>query len=183
VIINVPAHEAKVVRLFAIDLTADEIIAFRDPVYDADGNADWALKKALGATLLDEDFIEVFHIDDLGELGLAGYLTDGVGIPADQVAAHYATLSALKGFMLLITSAAFDGFANTLEVKPPLRHVATLNEDSAPVKFETLPDGGAKGALTDGKPPKSDARIGGMIAMYVLVFLFALVGLMIWIAG
>jgi hypothetical protein len=34
-----------------------------------------------------------------------------------------------------------------------------------------------------GKPAKSDARIGGMVATFVLLFLFALTGLMIWIAG
>jgi len=131
--ISVPAHEAKVVRLFAIDLDEDALIAFRDPVYDGDGNADWALKKALGATLLDEDFIEVFHVSDLEDMGLAGYLTEGVGIPSSQVAEHHASLSALKGYVLLIMSAAFDGFANELNIKAPLRHVATLTEDRAPV--------------------------------------------------
>lgn len=181
--ISIPAHEASVVRLFAIDLDADALIAFRDPVYDGDGNVKWDLKDALGATLLDEDFIEVFHIDDLEEMGLAGYLTEGAGIPAAQVAAHHTTLAALKGHVLLVMSAAFDGFANELVVKPPLRHVATLNEDTVPASFEPLPDASAQGALSGGKPAKSDARIGGMVAMYALLFLFLLVGLMIWVAA
>jgi len=181
--INVPAHEAKVVRLFAIDLDADALIAFRDPVYDDDGNAKWRLKEALGATFLDEDFIEVFHVDDLEEMGLAGYLTEGAGIPADQVAEHHASLGALKGYVLLVMSAAFDGFANALNIKAPLRHVATLTEDGTPVAFDPLPDASAQGIVPQGKPAKSDARIGGMVATFALLFLFALVGLMIWVAS
>ena len=33
------------------------------------------------------------------------------------------------------------------------------------------------------KKPKSDARIGGEIATYVLIFLAVFVGLLVWIAG
>ncbi|MGB0608696.1 MAG: hypothetical protein ACPGNR_09810 [Paracoccaceae bacterium] len=33
------------------------------------------------------------------------------------------------------------------------------------------------------KKPKSDARIGGEIAIYVLIFLAVFVGLLVWIAG
>ena len=34
----------------------------------------------------------------------------------------------------------------------------------------------------DGKPPKSDARIGGMVATAVLVFLAVFTILIVWIA-
>jgi hypothetical protein len=37
-------------------------------------------------------------------------------------------------------------------------------------------------AMTDRKPPKSDARIGGMVAAAVLVFLALFTALIIWIA-
>ena len=33
------------------------------------------------------------------------------------------------------------------------------------------------------KKPKSDARIGGEIATYVLIFLAMFVGLLVWVSG
>lgn len=181
---TVPASEHGVIRLFAIDLEPAEVLAFQDPVYDDADDVVWPLKTALGAKLLDQDFVEVFDVADLGELGLSGYLTQGVGIAQTEVDAHHLALAAAKGHLLLVTSAAFGGFESALTIQAPLRHIATLNEEREPVKFETLPDGGAKGAITiDAKPPKSDARIGGMIATYALIAMFALVGLMIWVSG
>jgi len=171
--INVPAHEARVVRLFAIDLDARQIADFESS----------AVPSALGVRTLDADYIEVFHVSDLDGMGLAQYLTDGAGIPSEQVAQHHTVLSSLKGHVLLVMSAAFGGDAQTLQVKAPLRHVATLSEATTPIAFEPLPDASAKGVTAQGKPVKSDARIGGMIATYALLFLFALVGLMIWVAG
>lgn len=34
----------------------------------------------------------------------------------------------------------------------------------------------------DRKPPKSEARIGGMVATAVLIFLFAFTAVIVWIA-
>lgn len=181
---TVPASEHGVIRLFAIDLEPAEVPSFQDPVYDGPDDVVWPLKTALGAKFLDQDFVEVFDVADLGELGLRGYLTQGVGIAQTEVDAHHVALAAAKGHLFLVTSAAFGGFESALTIQPPLRHIATLNEVREPVKFEALPDGGAKGAIaTDAKPPKSDARIGGMIATYALIAMFALVGLMIWVSG
>ena len=36
--------------------------------------------------------------------------------------------------------------------------------------------------MTD-KPPKSDARIGGIVATVVLVVMFALLGLFVWMGS
>ena len=35
----------------------------------------------------------------------------------------------------------------------------------------------------DRKPPKSDARIGGMVATVVLILLFIFVGVFVWIGS
>ena len=42
-------------------------------------------QKALGAETLDPEHVEVFPVSDLEGVGLAGYLEDGMGVPADQL--------------------------------------------------------------------------------------------------
>lgn len=183
--INVPAHEAGVIRIFAIDLPEDQIKAFQTATYTEDGDLDrFPLKDALGADHIDEDFIEIARLKDLEDYGFDQYLITGMGVPASEVAAHSVTLNALKGHVLIVMSSAFDGAAQALDVKPPLRHVLTFNDDREPVKFDPLPSEAAKGTLEPPvTAPKSDARIGGMVATVALLVLFALVGVMIWVGG
>jgi len=49
--------------------------------------------------------------------------------------------------------------------------------------LNTLTGSSVADPVPPAKKPKSDARIGGMVATLALLVLFALVGLMIWIAG
>ena len=41
----------------------------------------------------------------------------------------------------------------------------------------------ASGDIMNDKPPKSDARIGGMVATVVLILLFAFVGVFVWMSS
>ena len=182
---KIPAHEAGIVRLFAIDLDESEIEAFNTRSNDSDGaNDSYPIKEALGATAIDDDFFEIIRLKDLEDYGLDQYLITGAGLPKSEVAAHSVALNALKGHVLLVMSAAFEGYEQELSIKPPLRHVLTLHEDRPQVKFEPLPSESAKGNF-ETKPgkAKSDARMSGMVATVALLVMFALVGLMIWIAG
>ena len=96
-----------------------------------------------------------------------------------------ARLNAMSGQVLIVLSQAFGGFETTITPTVPLKWIGTYTEEGASVKFEPLPSDGATGttAPPTGKPPKSDARVGGMIAMYALIAMFAFVGLLIWVAG
>ena len=47
----------------------------------------------------------------------------------------------------------------------------------------TIPTKSATGTLPQGRKKPSDAAMSGRIATYALLILFALVGLMIWIAA
>lgn len=175
--------ERGVIRMFTLDLPDDQIAGFTEPDFDADAPA--PINAALGVTLLDTDFVEVFPVSNLAGLGLAGYLTEGLGVPADQVAPNAARLNAIEGHVVIVLSQAFGGFEVTLAPKAPLKWIGTYTEEGASVSFAPLPSEGAKGVIADApqKPAKSDARIGGMVAMYALLAMFLLVGLMVWVGG
>ena len=51
-----------------------------------------------------------------------------------------------------------------------------------PIQFETLPDAAAQGILTPRAQKYSNARMSGMVATVALIVMFALVGLLIWLA-
>ena len=180
---HVKAGERGVIRLFTVNLAADQIEGFTEPGFEDDTAA--PIDTALGVTYLDGDFVELFPVSNLAGLGLAGYLQEGLGVAETDVKPHASRLNSLSGHVLIVLSSAFGGFEATITPTAPLKWIGTYTEEGAPVQFTPLPSEAAKGTLTDApaKPPKSDARIGGMIAMYALIGMFALVGLIIWMAG
>jgi hypothetical protein len=172
---QVPAFETGVIRLFAIDMPSDQMDAF-DP------------KVALGATSLDETFVDVFPISDLEGLGLAGYLITGGEVPEEQVDEMRVQLNAIKGHVLLVFSSAFGKDKQTLYPHSPLRHIATFFTEGTPVTFKKLPDDSAQLGTGNNvnKPAKkipSQAAMSGRIATYALLFMFAFTGLIIWIGS
>ena len=186
--INVPAHEHGVIRLFAIDLPADQIETFNAASDTDAADIQWPLKDALGATHLDTNFVEVFPISDLDGLGLAGYLITGNDVPADQVDQMSQHLNLLKGHVVLVFSSAFGDIAQTLHPTSPLRHIATFFIEGTPVTFEPLPDenaqlGTGKDDIKPAKKPPSEAAMSGRIATYALLFMFIFTGLIIWIGS
>jgi hypothetical protein len=161
-------------RVFAVDLLKDEVLRIH-------GQPE-LLATLLGVAKLDANQIALFHTDDLEGVGLVDYLLDGGGVTEAQLEPDRLTLAAYRGYVLTLRDAAFPARPVTLNPDPRLRLLGTYAEEVAPVRFEDLPDAAAAGTIT-AKPAKSDARIGGMVATFVLLFLFALTGLMIWIAG
>jgi len=175
--IEIKASEQGVVRLFDVDLSPDEAKAFNRQ------NGAWPLRDALGAETLEPNHVEVFQVDDLAELGLSGYLEEGLGIAPGEVEEHRGTITALKGTVMIVTSRAFGGTAQTLRPRAPLRLAATFSEDRGPVRFDPLPSETAKGEIgrTARKQP-SEASVSGRVAMVALLVLFALVAVVIWVA-
>ena len=137
---QVSSSERGLVRLFAVDLPPEDMARFREA--NASG---WPLLEALGATTLDMDHVELFDVADLEELGLTGYMREGLGITETQVAEDAARLSNLKGWVLMVRSSAFDRVAQTLAPKPPLHWIGTYAEEGMNVQFAPLPDASAKG--------------------------------------
>lgn len=169
--IDVAEGERGTVRVFATDLTKDQIEGFD-------------VAAALGATSLEVEQVELFDIADLQGLGLAGFLEEGHGIPPEQLTDMAPQLDGLKGVVLIVPSRAFGDRKQTLTPTAPLRLLGTFFEDRPPVSFETLPSGGAQGNVnTETKPGPSNAAMSGRVAMIALLVLAALVAVMIWIAG
>ena len=172
---QIPAFETGVIRLFTIEMPSDQM-----DVFDA--------RVALGATNIDETFVEVFHVSDLEGLGLAGYLIIGNEVPEGQIDEMRVQLGTIKGHVLLVFSSAFGQNKQTLHPQSPLHHIATFFTEGTPVTHKKLPDDSAQlGTGNDDiKPAKkvpSQAAMSGRIATYALLFMFAFTGLIVWIGS
>ncbi len=169
------AGERGMLRLFALDLPRAQAEALR-------GNAA-ALARLFGVAALDADGVEVLDLADLDELGLALYLTEGEGLDPSEIAPQQAEIDALTGHALILHSSAARGQALQLVPDPALRLIGAYVILNPPVLFEPLPRGGAEGTLAPpARAPKSDARIGGMVATVVLLFLALFTVAFIWMA-
>ncbi len=177
--------DPRTVWVFKIDLPAADLAAFNKETFDEDGDMiAWPLKEALGASILDHDGIEIVDLKAIKEYGFSTYLSDANGMDPTQVKPMATQLNSMTGHALLVFSSAFDGPEATMAPRSPLRHIATFTEAVALTPLPKLETPSAKGVLESKvKPPKSDARIGGMVATVALLVMFALVGVMIWIAG
>lgn len=175
---DVKENEHGVVRLFTVDLPEGEL----DDFAEAKGDGPSPLQEALGVEELNTDFVELFPVSRLEGLGLPGYMIDGLGIAEADVNEDRARLESIQGPVLVLLSSAFDGKAQTLTPKSPLRWVGTYTEERAAVSFKPLPSDSAKGT-TGGKPPPSDAAMSGRVASIALLVLFLLVAVVIWVAA
>ena len=198
--------------VFSLDMTAAEVAALLHPapVSSPAQRPPNPQAELLGVDAVNADFVEIFDLVNLAGLGLAEYLITGNGIPAPQVAPDRAKLDALQGHVLILFAAALPDVPVTLHLDPRLTLIGSYAEDMPPVNFEPLPDADAKGTLTqaaqppvtggepmpapqlapltepaDTAPPAqkySNARMSGMVATYALLVMFAMAGLMIWLA-
>lgn len=184
--LKVSKNERGVVRLFTVDTEAEGATKMStEPDWEADpDDPPWPLREALGVEHLDSDFIELFDLRDLDELGLPGYMVEGLGISEEDVAPHRAQLEAIKGPVLFVFSRALGGFETTIQPKPPLRWVGTFVEDRPPVTFEPLASEAAQGDVApETKPRPSDAAMSGRVAMVALLVIFALTAVVVWVAS
>ncbi|MBC7163583.1 MAG: hypothetical protein H5U15_01110 [Roseovarius sp.] len=166
VTLDIPAHEAHVLRVFAVmdaGLPDEEVIA------------------ALGARALARDEVELFDVADLQDMPLSSYLAEGHGIAESDLAGMRGQLDALAGRVLLVPSRAFQGRAQRLVVGAVLRLVGRFEEERAPVRFTPLPSGGATGVVAPGGEPRS-GRGARLAALAFFAGLAVLVALVIWLA-
>ncbi|WP_135504510.1 hypothetical protein [Roseovarius aestuariivivens] len=175
--IEISATEAGVVRVFDVDLSPQDLTDFNRR------NGSWPLREALDAEMLDADHVDLIRIDDLEGVGLAGYLEDGMGVSAEDIAESRAALDRLTGTVLVVGSRAFGGTAQVLRPRAPLHLVATFTEERAPVSFDALPDESAQRPPDAKKKPPSDAAMSGRVAMIALLVLFALTAVVVWVAS
>jgi hypothetical protein len=176
---HIPVGERGVIRLFAIDLPPEDITAFAEP------SDDWPLKAALGARVLDPDYVEAFEVKDVAEIGLTNYLIQGGGINEAAIAQDRLRLDALRGPLVVITSGAFGGQAQVIDPHAPLRWVGTWDEEIPEAHFEPQRDTSVRGAVPPGpEMSKVDAVRGlpkfGRLAGALVAAIAAGVALMLW---
>ncbi|PCJ06882.1 MAG: hypothetical protein COB16_12485 [Rhodobacteraceae bacterium] len=118
-VIHIPAGERGIIRVFDLDMRPEQSRFLREP---------GALAQVLGVDEINLDHVEIFPLSDLEDLGLVGYLNEGCGVPADQLAPDREGLMALSGHVLLIRSRAFDGEEVRLTPATPLTLIGTYRE-------------------------------------------------------
>ncbi len=178
--IRIPANEHGVVRLFALDLPEAEAEAFAAPAE----TGPWPLAEAMQAAHLEPDHVALLRLDDLEGIGLAGYLTDGLGLAPEEVAESRPLLDPLKGHVVIVTSPAFGGQAQELVIRRPLRHVATWREAESVPPMDKLRSDSAQGRLEGAAGLASAPKQGrwatllllGILALLALGMLLAFVG-------
>jgi hypothetical protein len=135
---DITATEHGIVRLFAIE-TAQS--------FDHS-----SLTHALGIEILDPEQVDIITVSDLDELGLEGYLALGIGIEPDEIEAMRPQISALKGDVALVRSAAFGGKATTLTPRAPLRWIASFGETPLDTTAPPITTSSASGTISSPAP-------------------------------
>jgi len=165
--IQVRAGDSGRVWVFAVDLDPDQLDSFKRR------NGSWPLREALGAEVLDPDDVEVFPVSDLQGLGLSSYLEQGHGIAAADLEGLRERLDAQKGAVMVLTSRALRDREQTLSPRAPLRLLASLSEERAPVSFEPLPSEAATGTVASATaapaPRGGQGRLGALILVAVVI--------------
>ncbi len=137
----------------------------------------------LGPVVVNTDYVDAITPGMLTEMTLPQLIKHGYDMPMSDADAD--TLRGLVGTAVLVMSAAFGGQEVTLKLPANVRLAAVLRETPVMTAPRPIISEAAKGIIPKkpAKPPKSNARIGGMVATYALIAMFALVGLMIWVGG
>ncbi len=175
---EIPPMERGRLRLFAINKTEDEARALLD-------EGTHAIQKLLGVNDLNPDFIELFRLADLGDMGLDDYLHTGYDVPRAQLDPQAGRLRALEGCVLVVLSLAFRDLHVTLPDTPDLTLIGTFGAPAPEwTTTETVTSASADlytGAHKPGKPV-SDAAMSGRVATAALLVIFLITGLVVWLA-
>ncbi len=163
--LTVAPNERGVIRLFTLDMRAEEARFLREP-----GAAD----QVLGVTGLDPAQIDIFPVTDLEDLGLFGYLNDGCGVSEDQL--NRTMLESIEGWVLVLRSAAFGGHPAELNPDPRVRLLGLYTEEATNWTGGPIETESAKPFSAPQTPPQNDQprRMGS--ALLAIIILLAIGG-------
>lgn len=167
--LTIAPGEAGLIRVFALSMTARE-------AKELDKLA------ALGLTEGDVDYIEVFPTKNLEGLGLAEYLVEGLGALEGEVKADKGKLGALGGWVMVVQSKAFSG-PGPLSPQPALTLIGVYGQEGVDFTPVTVTSEAAELYSAPQKKTMSEARISGMVATVVLLFLALFVVMFVLIGG
>lgn len=164
--LSIAAGEHGLVRIFAMDMPAEQAEFQREP---------GAAAQMLGAPDLDDTHVDIVRIADLDELGLSGYLITGMGIPQDQITPDIGMLSALTGYVMILRSSAFRGQAQDLDHDPRLSLIATYREAGADWTAQQLEADSAQPFSAAHQSPRPSPREARSRARRIGATLFAVI--------
>ena len=166
------ANEQGLVRVFSLSMRPAEARALRDN--------EMAQQAALGAEIPDTRGIEIFELTDLADIGLAGYLREGLDVEETGLALDAAKLGALEGWVMLVYSSAFAGETATLTPAPELTLIGTYGQTKADqAQIDLVSDAAKPYSGSAAITPSLSARSGAGGSM-VVVGLIVLAGLILW---
>ena len=168
-VVHIPKGERGMIRVFGLDMRPEQARFLREPA---------ALPQVLGIEDINLDQVEIFPISDLEDLGLVGYLTEGCGIPTDQLTNDRDLLTGLSGHVMLIRSRAFGGEETRLTPAVQITFIGAYGEDQtqwtgAPIKTDSAKPYSAP-RLSPRKGRAKARRIGASLFTVVMLLLLAL---------
>ena len=175
--IDIPANEQGKIRVFSLSLDENAARALSD---SRKAGSEAEVAAMLGTDRIDPTFVDVIRTDDLDEIGLAGYLTEGNGAVPAQIERDRGKLSALGGWALIVYSSAFRGKARTLHPAKELTLIGTYDEERLERKISPIPSEAAKpypgspqmSPVTPprGKPANTMVIVGLAVLLGLLLF-------------
>jgi len=168
------AGERGIVRVFALNMPPEQARFLREP---------GAVDEHLGTSPVDVAHVDIFPVSDLEELGLAGYLVEGCGIPEDELIADRDRLNAVTGWVLIVRSRAFGGRAVTLAPGPGLSLLGAWSEAPTDWSGGPIETTSARPGSAPRQSPRTaraqSRRIGGTIFFVFMAILLALIALLV----
>ncbi|AZV76768.1 hypothetical protein EBB79_01895 [Parasedimentitalea marina] len=166
---HIPAGERDMIRVFDLGMRPEQARFLREPE---------ALAQVLGIDEINLDQVEIFPLTDLEDLGLVGYLNEGCGIAADQLAPDHARLMGLTGHVLLIRSRAFGGEETRLTPARQITFIGAYGEDQtqwtgAPIQTDSAKLYSAP-RLSPREGRAKARRIGASLFAVVMLLMVAL---------
>lgn len=139
-----------------------------------------ALAEWLG-TEVDTSAIELFPVRDVASMGLSAYLREAFSVSEAELSEISPALAQLDGHVLLIPESALTG---TLSLGPELSLIGAPAVDAVDHVARDLPkaDVGPQSPPPT-KPPMSQARVSGMVALAALLFLGVFVFFLVLFSG
>ncbi|MBT8155299.1 hypothetical protein KMP13_15770 [Epibacterium ulvae] len=170
-VIVIPAGEHGKIRLFQLEMRPEQLAFLRDEP--------GALPQIFGIDALDMTQVDLFDVADLEDLGLRGYLSEGGGIAAQDLAPDHDMLDSMTGPAMVLRSRAFAGHETRLTPSEQIKLVATYAEAAAEWSAMPVTSDSAKPQTPVSKTPprqaRAEARRLGFIFFIVVMSLFILI--------
>ena len=170
--INVPANDHGAIYVLELNRPAPDGL---------DDKTDAAMMAVFGNIVLNTDYVDAITPGLLVDMSLPDFIRNGYDMPVSDIQAE--NLRGLIGTVVLMMSAAFRDSAINIDLPSDVRLVMVLRETPTMAAPRPITTDSAFGTVPQKRKKPSDAAMSGRVATYALLVLFALVAVMIWIAG